>query len=250
MKRIVQEEHWFTMTADGVEEPQIIPPDYHVYACEDSPLLLTVRLHSTRSGSAAWRAGAKARQALNNAPFRPVLRALVSEFVWWPPNTARHRPPRWFLDHESGYVLDDVVCQFGDVLNFFARVVSPQPDPLRDFIAGLLPPQGRLRARQGRLEVYEATVPEEQLQPLWGDTCHTFYNHDILGLSYFTYRVLGGQAYGILVPPFGRYEIAVVSRDHMDSPIRLSGECYDEDEKCEAFLLVHPVPLRAQRGVD
>lgn len=255
MKKIVHEAYWFSLQDEQGTFP--LPPGYHVYGYEGSPLQLTVRLRSTRGGSAAsWMAGSEARKALNSAPYQPVLRALVSEFEWWPPNTVRHRPPSWFTSYSllnNDQLPPDVICQFGSgVLNFYARVLAPQPDPLRELIAEIVTsPRGELRARQGALEIYRMVVPEEQLQLLRRDTCHWLYNHSVLGPSLFAYRVLEGRAYGILVPLYEQHEVAVVSPDHLDSPVRLSGACWREGDelKYRAFLLIHHIP-RPERGID
>ena len=211
----------------------VLAPAPYVYR---EPAILVVRLYSTRSGAnATWKSGEQVPpEALNSAAFEPVLRAVVQDFAWTPPDT-KDCPsiiPSWTLGPRS-------VRQVGSgVINWIATVVQPLHDPVRERIKEL----DSLRIglpwhRQGALQMWVCEEPPETAEvpiiPSSGSGNRWLYNHLFLGVEKFAYRGIDGVAVGIVKG--GGSEGYVLSPDHPDEPIRLAKRWY---------LFRHPYPLR------
>jgi hypothetical protein len=108
------------------EDNTPIPPGF-VWKGE---AILIRRLESTKGQMAKWWvAGPFAKKALNQAPFNPVLRAIVDEFEWHP--TRQLVYSGW--EHE--------VVQGGtDVINWKAKVIAPLKDEVRKFLESVIVP--------------------------------------------------------------------------------------------------------------
>jgi hypothetical protein len=215
-----------------------------LYRFDDEPALLHVRLDSTRAGNNAWwQANSLPQGALNDAPYCPVLRALVAEFLWLPPASRDNRARVWggsthdtlpLLAQQEGWVV-----QGGSgVLNFAARVIAPAPDPIRDLLREIAQQvdwgSDFLVQRQGALEVrvvYHAHPGAAEMLPLAGSGYRQLFNHYFFPLDRWVWRVLDGTAYALLVP--SHWEAYVVSPDHEAEPLRLVGGL---------FVARHPLP--------
>jgi len=216
----------------------------------DEPALLRVRLQSTRAGSHSWwQANNLSPGALNDAPYCPVLRALVSEFLWLPP-ASRDNRARWAENTHDAFALlaerEGWVVQGGSgVPNFAARVVASLPDPIRDLLREIAQQvdwnSDPLVQRQGALEVrvvYHAPQGAAETLPLAGSGYRALYNHYFYPLDRWVWRVVDGTAYALLVPSGG--EAHVVSPDHETAWLRLVGDL---------FIARHPLP-RNDGAVD
>jgi hypothetical protein len=227
MKRIYAARGVFWVS-DGERTP--IPPFPFVWEGEAE---LVVRLRSTRGGNNAWwAAGEKAVEALNDAPFNPVLRAVVESFTWSPPSTRDNPHPIPFGEPE---VPPQEVWQGGTLaLNFKARVVSPLPDPVRQKIQEL--EEVYWRYKQGALEVSDPIEFSEVsiLSPA-GSGSRWLFNHCIRPVSWWAWRVIHRVAYAIAIPPF-EAEMYILSPDHPHSPLQL------EFIPGTAYLMRHPLP--------
>jgi hypothetical protein len=215
-----------------------------LYRFDDEPALLRVRLDSTCAGNNAWwQANSLPQGALNDAPYRPVLRALVAEFLWLPPASRDCRGRVWAENaHDAIHLFaqeEGWVVQGGSgVLNFAARVIAPAPDPIRDLLREIAQRvdwgSDFLVQRQGALEVrvvYHAPPGTAKMLPLAGSGYRQLFNHYFFPLDRWVWRVLDGTAYALLVPSHG--EAYVVSPDHEAEWLRLAGKL---------FVARHPLP--------
>jgi hypothetical protein len=224
------------------EDKMLVPGRF--YRFDDEPALLRVRLDSTRAGKNSWwRANSLPQGALNDAPYCPVLRALVAEFMWLPPASRDNRARVWggsthdtihSFAQEEGWVVQGGI----GVLNFAARVIAPAPDPIRDLLREIAQQVNwgsdpRVQ-RQGALEVrvvYHAHPGAAEMLPLAGSGYRQLFNHYFFPLDRWVWRVVDGTAYALLVPSHG--EAYVVSPDHEAKPLRLVGKL---------FVARHPLP--------
>jgi len=222
-----------------------------LYRFDDEPALLCVRLDSTRAGNNAWwRANSLPPGALNDAPYRPVLRALVAEFLWLPPASRDNLRRLWAENaHDAISLLaqkEGWVAQGGSyAVNFAARVVAPAPDSIRDLLREIAQQvdwsSDPLVQRQGALElrvVYHAPHGAAEMLPLAGSGYRRLFNHYFYLLDRWVWRVVDGTAYALLVPSHG--EAYVVSPDHEAEWLRLVGDL---------FIARHPLP-RNDGAVD
>jgi hypothetical protein len=214
-----------------------------LYRFDDEPALLRVRLDSTRAGNNAWwQANDLPQGALNDAPYCPLLRALVAEFLWLPPASRDNRARVWAENtHDAIQLLaqkEGWVVQGGSAtINFAARVVATAPDSIRDLLREITQQvdwSDPLVQRQGALEVrvvYHAPQGAAEMLPEAGSGYRTLYNHFFFPLRRWVWRVVDGTAYALLVPSGG--EAYVVSPDHEAEWLRLVGEL---------FVARHPLP--------
>lgn len=199
----------------------------------DGEAELTIRLRSTNAGNAArWKCGEKAKQALNEAPYEPVFRGVVTGFTWTP--FGKKGP--WFPCIE-----DDEIVQAGSgVLNWRAKVVRPIEDPIRPLLSKLQRPTEEAWKKQGHLAVFGLTEYEAadalELVPLLSVEWVRFYNHFIGRIEKYAWRVIERQAVAIIKTRDGAW---VLSPDHPNEPLYLAEGCY---------LLSHPMP--SGRKVD
>jgi hypothetical protein len=258
MKRAVQIHNWHvTLTetnGNGTKTIELVPGKR--YEFHDEPAELVTRLQSTRAGNNAWwAAGSAALKALNESPYNPVIRARVSVFEWKPPQT-KDNVNRFCYDYPSNEELESAyhgqhVIQGGSlVLNWFAIVAEPIPDPLREkiksFISDIFESEWTLHARsQGHLQVLPVFGHEEKVNdtlehlPDGGSGYKALYNHHVYCVWRWAWRVIDGVAYAVFVPAHG--EMIVTSPDHEEHlHIQHAGNL------CVAR---HPIP-RPQRGVD
>jgi hypothetical protein len=209
---------------DSASGEMPIPPKYFL----EGEFELKIRMDSSRGQLAAWwKAGTDARRCLNNAPFKPVFRGILSYFYW-------DLPGRMNYDLEPP---NDVVVQGGfGVPNWRAKVLRPIEDKFKEFIESeILPREDAWEPymKQGHLRVYAIyldNIPYNRSYPY-----KYFYNHFIASsCDNFFYRVVGETAYGVLETSKALY---ILSADHPDEPIPIYRGTY---------LLVHPYP----RGQD
>jgi hypothetical protein len=207
-----------------VEYP--IPPAYRL----EGEFELKIRLQSTRSGSAAWwYVGRKARECLNDAPYQPVFRGVISEFEW--------NPRSVFLYPEEGS--EDIVIQGGSqVPNFLAKVIKPVPDPIREFLQKC-ETSSLYHLRQGNLVIWKVDlingqVPSNVEIPLGREILRGFYflNHWISYSPNFVYRVINNKYVGFLEAGDDPRTI-VISRDHFNEPLILTPGIW---------YVTHPIP--------
>lgn len=229
MDEIVYRNGLFWIEGDGSPFP--LPPA-HTWEGEAA---LIIRLRSTRGGNAArWMAGEQACKALNNAWFEPILRAVVSSFMWAPPNT-RDCPRPW-LDPSAACA--DEVYQLGSgVPNWIARVKEPLPDPVREWLGAVWAAHSHTEpwARQGGLEVRTLELEEEPPFPLpIGSGNRRWFNHWLIAHHGFVWRVLD-VAVG-LVEVGG--QTAILSPDHPGEPL------FPQWPEGLRLLLSHPIPQR------
>jgi hypothetical protein len=258
MRRVIHIENWrveLTETgANGTRSTILVPG--RRYQFHDCPAELTVRLESTRAGKAAWwLCGSNASRALNEARYNPMLRAYVTVFEWKPPASKDNRR-LFYYDYPSQEELESAnhgnyVIQGGTaVINWFAYVVAPMPDPLRETFAKLVEhvsPLWHETYRQGHLEVINFVLGDDN--PLWreliqalpdaGSGFRALYNHYIYPVSKFAWRVVDGVAYAVFVA--SNDAVYITSEDHEDEPI-----CIKPMQICVAR---HPIPS-VSRGVD
>jgi hypothetical protein len=238
MKRIVYRQNIFWITEEWDARP--IPPRFNVE--EEAELI--IRLESTRSGlSARWMAGPRAREAFNQSPHCPLMRAVVRGFSWEPPDTRDCRSQI----ARMGDLADDEVRQVGsNVINWRAYVVRPLEDPLKEVFERILNIQDFLGApmRQGALEargIPEWIAPglEESQIPLGGSGSRWFFNHALLGVDRFDWRVPRGtrQAVALIKTLCGG--AWVLSPEHPEAPLALGEGRW--------YILTHPIPAD---GVD
>jgi hypothetical protein len=258
MRRVITIDHWrveLTETnANGTSSTILVAGKR--YEFHDSPAELVTRLHSTRAGNAAWwLCGGNAAMALNQSPYNPVVRAHCTVFEWKPPASKDNRRLFYYEtpsqeELESAYHGNYIIQGGSDVINWFAIVTSPIPDPLREKIVQLIDDVSPLWSqahRQGHLEVVSLVLGEDN--PLWqelnqllpgaGSGFRALYNHYVYPVCRWTWRVVNGVAYAVFVPAGN--EVYVTSEDHEDEPI-----CITPMQLCVAR---HPVP-RPQQGVD
>jgi hypothetical protein len=259
MKRVIHINNWHvsmtTVKDDGsVVRAELVPGKR--YEFQDCPAELMTRLQSTRAGNNAWwLCGSNASRALNESHYNPVLRAYVTAFEWKPP-ASRDNRRLFYYDYPSQEELESAnhgnhVVQGGsNVLNWFAYVVAPIPDPLRDMIVQLLDyvsPLWSQAYRQGHLEVVNFVLGDDnqlwhdlnQELPGAGSGFRALYNHYIYPLCRFAWRVIDGVAYALCVP--AGEEIYVTSHDHENESLAIKA--------MQLCVARHPIP-RPQRGVD
>jgi hypothetical protein len=240
----------FVLIEEHGAQTKVLVPG-RLYHFDDEPALLRVRLSSTLAGRAAWwQANNLPPGALNDAPYCPVLRALVAEFLWLPPASRDNVRRRWAesthaLSLEGG---EGWVVQGGsERINFAARVVAPAPDPIRDLLReiaqqvnwGSDPHVQRQGALQVRV-VHHAPQGAAEMLPLAGSGYRQLFNHYFYPLDRWVWRVVDGTAYALLVPSRG--EAYVVSPDHEAEWLRLVGEL---------FVARHPMPRNDNyRAID
>ncbi len=258
--------------------PYPIPP--YPYVVREEVELVT-RLRSTRGRRAAdWWVGEGAEGALNGAPFNPVIRAVVTGFLWIPPfglppsgaGRFYENPIRldWEAVHRGTVDNPCLVIQTGtEVPNWEAHVVRPLPDPGRDVIrAAWIAAQQKGYGvwEQGHLQVIGVTrehivkclidlgaanSPEEadrlisrlleRSSGASGD--RWFYNHLFYNSFSSFFRVIDteeGETAVGLLRVWGT-PCYILSPDHPNAPIVLRDE--------GLYVFVHPLPLQ-QEGVD
>jgi hypothetical protein len=259
MKRVLNLDNWHvsltTFNDDAtVVKTELVPGKR--YEFHDCPAELTARLHSTRAGNAAWwLCGSNAARALNEALYNPVLRGYVSVFEWKPPASKDNRR-LFYYDYptqeelESAYHGNHVVQGGSNVINWFAYVVAPMPDPLRETIVRLLDyvsPLWPQAHRQGHLEVVSAVLGEDN--ELWQELDHmlpgggsgfrALYNHYIYPVCRWAWRVIDGVAYSVFVASGD--VVYVTSEDHENESLAIKA--------MQLCVARHPIP-DAGRGVD
>jgi hypothetical protein len=259
MKRVIHINHYHvsmtTFNDDStVVRTELVPGKR--YEFHDCPAELTTRLQSTRAGNAAWwLCGSNAARALNEAPHQPIIRGYVSVFEWKPPASKDNRR-LFYYEYPSQEELESAnhgnhVIQGGsNVVNWFAYVVAPMPDPLREKIAKLVDHVAPLwieAHRQGHLEVVNFVLGEDnqlwqelnQMLPGAGSGFRALYNHYIYPVYKYAWRVIDGVAYAVFVGAGDA--VYITSEDHEDEHL-----CIKPMQLCVAR---HPVP-QPQRGVD
>jgi hypothetical protein len=231
MKRIFKSKGVFWVFSEG-EKTTPIPPFPFVWEGEAE---LRIRLRSTRGGNNAWwAAGEAAAAALNDAPYEPVVRAIVNSFCWAPPATVDN--PYKIPFGET--VPANEIWQGGSLaLNFKARVVSPLPDRVREKLGELINEVEAWTYRQGSLEIGEVKLSEEEVftLPYAGSGTRWFFNHCIRPVSRFAWRCINGIGYAIAIP-FQNREVFILSPDHPTQPLQL------EFIPRTAYLMRHPLP--------
>jgi hypothetical protein len=260
MRRVLHVNNWHvsltTFKDDGAAVRTELVPGIR-YQFHDCPADLVVRLQSTRAGNNAWwAAGSVALKALNESPYNPMLRARVSVFEWKPP-ASKDNTNRFCYDYPSNEELESAhhgqyVVQGGSlVLNWFAIVTEPIPDPLREKIKNLIrdifESEWTLHARsQGHLQVFPVFGHDDKVNDLLedlpdgGSGYKALYNHHIYCVWRWAWRVIDGTAYAVFVPAHG--EVIVTSHDHESEYLHIQSPA-------RIFLARHPVP-RPERGVD
>lgn len=222
---------YFVWVNDGKELP--LPPYPFVLR---EPAQLVIRLKSTGNGKAAWwRATGVAENCLNEAPFCPVFRGIVQEFSY---SYQRDAFASIYQSDEP-----DVVIQGGaEVINFYAKVAGPIPDPFMKLLKRAVDAVkddlniGK-QYWQGSLMVAEVLpyrvgeIPKELLRRAHS---RRFFNHYIIGRGGFNYRVIDGVAWGILKPIS---EILIVSPDHLSKPLFLT-------DTFVYYVLMHRFPTQ------
>jgi hypothetical protein len=259
MKRVIHINNWHVTltetTGNGTKVVELVPGKW--YKFHDCPAELVTRLQSTRAGNNAWwAAGSVALKALNESPYNPMLRARVSVFEWKPP-ASKDNTNRFCYDYPSNEELESAhhgqyVIQGGsNVLNWFAIVTEPIPDPLREKIKNLISDifesEWTLHARsQGHLQVVplvsHAAKALDLLESLpgGGSGFKQLYNHYVYKVCRWAWRVIDGVAYAAFLPANG--EVIITSPDHEE-------QCLHIQNPAPIFLARHPVP-RPERGVD
>ncbi len=235
MKRI----RFFRNVPHVIDESRLVPlpiPPYPYILEEEAELI--VRLRSTRGGnSARWIARKGAVQALNAAPYNPVIRAIVRGFAWAPPKT-RDCPSMLEYSREE----PSLVVQLGSgVVNWRAYVVRPIPDPVRGVIQAAWAAvreqspsytQGQLNLWVASREVGEAA---RGLKMRRGSGNRWVYNHLFTGHAGLVFRVIdtehGPMAVGLLQVDRVCH---ILSPDHPEEPISL---LYGA-----TFVFTHPLP--------
>jgi hypothetical protein len=264
MKRVIHINHYHvsmtTFNDDStVVHAELVPGKrYEFHHC---PAHLTVRMQSTRAGNNAWWAcGSNAASALNDAPYCPVLRARITVFEWRPPaskdNIGRFNYVCWEdfnrEEFESAHHGQYIFQAGSHVLNWFAIVAEPIPDPLREKIRNLISDifesEWALHARsQGHLQVLPLVGHHEKVNdilehlPGGGSGFRALYNHHVYPVARWAWRAIDGTAYAVFVPWAG--EVIVTSPDHEEQYLRIY------DNAARLYLARHPVP-RPERGVD
>jgi hypothetical protein len=206
-----------------------IPPKYRLRG----EFEFKIRLKSTRGGSAAWwYAGDKARESLNEAPYQPMLRAIIGEFEW---------SPRSAFDYpEDGS--EDVVIQGGsEVPNFLAKVVRPIPDPVKEFLSKC-ETSSLYCLKQGHLTLWKIDLingePASEAKIPFGreiEKGYYFLNHWISYARNLIYRVISGKYIGMIETVYEPPTI-ILSSDHFHEPLILAPGIW---------LLIHPFPTNA-----
>jgi hypothetical protein len=259
MRRVIHINHYHVSMTTFNDDATVVRKELvpgRRYEFHDCPAELTVRLQSTRAGNAAWwLCGSNAMRALNEAPYEPVLHAYVSVFEWKPPASKDNRRLFYYEtpsqeELESDNHGNHVVQGGSQVLNWFAYVVAPMPDPLRGQIAKLVDhvaPLWSKAYRQGHLEVVNLVLGDDN--PLWqelnqmlpdaGSGFRALYNHYIYPLYKYAWRVIDGVAYAVFVPCGD--VVYVTSEDHESESLTIKG--------MQLCVARHPIP-RPQRGVD
>jgi hypothetical protein len=257
MKRVISINNWHvTLTEHGdvTKVVELVPGKR--YEFHDCPAELTARLHSSRAGNAEWwLCGSNATRALNQAPYNPVLRAYVTVFEWKPPASKDNRRLFYYEtpsqeELESAYHGNHVIQGGSNVLNWFAYVVAPMPDPLREKIAQLVDyvsPLWHKAYHQGHLEVVNLVLGEDnqlwqelnRMLPEAGSGFRALYNHYIYPVYKFAWRVIDGTAYAVFVPAGDT--VYVTSEDHENECLSIT--------RMQLCVARHPIP-RPQRGVD
>jgi hypothetical protein len=259
MKRVLNLNNWHvsmtTFNDDAtVVKTELVPGKR--YEFHDSPAELTARLQSTRAGNAAWwLCGSNATRALNESPYNPVLRAHCTVFEWKPPASKDNRRLFYYEtpsqeELESAYHGNYVIQGGSNVINWFAVVTDPIPDPLREKIVQLLDfvsPLWPQAHRQGHLEVLGIVLGEDnqlwqelvRMLPGAGSGFRVLYNHYIYPLYQFAWRVIDGVAYSVFVPSGD--VVYVTSEDHENDGLVIKA--------MQLCVARHPIP-RPQRGVD
>jgi hypothetical protein len=233
------------------EDMRMISKKFGIFFIGDQPLPprlvveseaeIIIRLESTRSGmSARWLAGEKAREAMNQSPYCPQLRAVVKQFEWEPPDTKDCPSSIARMGEE---LADDEVRQLGSgILNWRAHVVRPLEDPLKEVFERVLNLPEEVSGapiKQGALEI--RGIPEwiapgfDSQIPLGGSGNKWFMNHALLGVDKFAWRVPRGTSQAVAVVKF--YGGWILSPDHPSAPLRVEGW----------YVLTHPIPTN---GVD
>lgn len=230
---ITQSEPPKLIRSDGRES--YIPPDQWVR--EEAEL--SVRLRSTKGQKAKWwLAESKAAVCLNNAPFEPMFRGVVSMFRW---------VSRPFQEPPS--VSEQDVVQGGrDVLNWQARAISPLLDSVGKIVASVASQlHGKEpELKQGHLNVWSVpttTIPYRSLpHSMRGRWVYNHYVHSSRGF-FHAVRVIDNVAWGVFVISLiegSVGDIFVLSQDHPEEEIVL--------RSCHGIVVSHPVPLRSRNS--
>lgn len=223
MKRISQ--YKIFRVVDEESGISYIPPRYRLN--DNGGMELVVRLRSTKcKENASWFAGQKAREALNKARYEPVLRAVVTQFMWEPPNTRDCRT-RMIYKELPG---EEWIIQTGSgVNNWYAKVVKPIPDPYLEPVTMAIANARPGGIKQGALACYRTEWSDNiLLNP--GSGNKWLYNHAIINHLGFISRVIDGVYYAIIKT---NNETLILSPDHVGQPITLS---------TGTWLLRHPIP--------
>lgn len=228
-----------------------LPPHTYLEPGQDilegiDTLAAEIRLWESRTGIAAWwKAGEKTREALNRAPFNPMLRAEVKSFEVLERVRSDYTPA------------DNEIIQGGKkTANFRAFVKRPMFDPIRPLIKRLIKVgsrelQYRYEREQGHLKITaihgrwwssEALVRafQERARMAW---TAWIYNHWIKAADryfYFGNRVIDGEMTAVVLPEAGK--IIIASPDHLTSPIEIDVRKPSENNYVYFLILEHPIP--------
>jgi len=223
----------------GHEDPYPLAPGHKYMFVE--PTYLAVRLLSTRGQRLQyWRISERARHGLNEAPFEPIWRGWVSQFMWAPEG-------KEFREEREDLVTGDWDVLQGSTGGWWtwgAKMAEDQAPYMRapmwhSPVPAISAVLGRLElrtsyARQGHLVVYQVDAPfgECREEEEWKREPVRFYNHCVARAV-----VLGRR--GTRVCIYTREPTWVLSPDHVEEPVRL-GPGY--------WVLEHPIPR--QGGID
>lgn len=223
---LVQRRFHFALQEGRLGPERPLPPYCRMSGMGVTEAELVIRLHSTRGRKASWwKVGEDTPvEAIGQAPFEPVLRALLSDFQWFPPGTLR--------TEEEPSVRE--VFQGGtDVLNFIAEVREPLPDPLKDIFGGVLTGQP-LAGRQGSLEIFHLSPPplvwDEGKVP-FSAPFKRWFNHHLCGTVRFAWRVPLGTQVAVAIALFEKGGV-ILSPDHPNEHFFAEGW----------HVLRHPIP--------
>ncbi len=219
-----------------------LPPSWLWEAEKGTVAEFTFRLHATQGNW--WFVGDEAQVALNQAPREPMVHALVDRFEWFPPGLLKEEfiPDRVHWIIQGGHM----------TVNFFARVVARQPDPVRTVLEALYE---RFKSRspdyvQGNLHLWyvphfqveglenlKDLIPSGSIYPL-SRLYRSILGHLIFPVRWVARRVISDPPILVaLILGYNDEPVYVMSCDHPNETL------YIPRHPTWLFFATHPFPI-------